>query len=89
MGVSRDYAQESQSLLSQTISLLPSFGLNDGCVPEHGLRGYLRLVDGSFGSAILAGHQDAGDWSDAELRLRLSCSVVSTQGSHFFFSLSV
>lgn len=43
------------------------------------------MVDSSFGSAISAGHQDAGDWSDAELRLRLSSSVVSTQGSHFFF----
>lgn len=42
-------------------------------------------MDGSFGPAILAGHQDAGDWSDTELRLRLSCSVVSTKGSHFFF----
>lgn len=85
MGVSRDHAQEFQSLLSQTIFLLPSFGLNDGCVPEHGLCGCLQSVGGSFGSAVLAGHQDAIDWSDTELRLRLSCS----QGSHFFFFLAV
>lgn len=54
------------------------FGFCNGCAPDHGLCGCLQLNGWFFRSAILVGHQDAGDWSDTEIRpFSLAASLSS------------